>query len=593
MKKHTYTVTHQQFLRFVVVVTFALAAIILVTCLLYTIVILQRNQTYVDIMLDQYETSVDTQMEEYTQLVQTAAYDASVRNYLQAEEPYARYLAGQEVSTLFSNLKMVQNGVADFYLFERDDPSTAYVDLGAQQSALMERLWQCAKPEVLGIYAYTPSYGQARADFVILAGCPVYSLTVDGPQSRVIGAVVVAINRLAIESNLREFYQLEGMRYALLDQQQRVILGRPLTVSQQDYRLACEQGDVAHNTLTSSTILTSIPAMDAVLVVQIDKLVLLEDLFTITLLVLALTLCLLGAMLYMSGRISREVTMPLSSLTEAVKQMDADPTHTRQVPEEGNADFRMLSASLNRMLKTEKRLTNELLEANRNLYASELAQKHLELQFLRSQINPHFLYNTLETIRSIALVRKVPEVAEAAKNLAKLLRYSIKGGEVMQLSSELEIIRCYLSIQELRFGSRMYSVFRVEEAAQDLYIPRMCLQPLVENAVVHGLETAMGPGMLIITCRKDEQLLWVTVQDTGVGMPTEEVERINRQLANPFSVEVAQNGGIGMLNVARRLQLSLGGDFVMRVESELNRGTIVTLRMPLSKLNQTGGDARV
>ena len=104
MKKHTYTVTHQQFLRFVVVVTFALAAIILVTCLLYTIVILQRNQTYVDIMLDQYETSVDTQMEEYTQLVQTAAYDASVRNYLQAEEPYARYLAGQEVSTLFHGL---------------------------------------------------------------------------------------------------------------------------------------------------------------------------------------------------------------------------------------------------------------------------------------------------------------------------------------------------------------------------------------------------------------------------------------------------------------------------------------------------------
>ena len=102
----------------------------------------------------------------------------------------------------------------------------------------------------------------------------------------------------------------------------------------------------------------------------------------------------------------------------------------------------------------------------------------------------------------------------------------------------------------------------------------------------------MGPGMLIITCRKDEQLLWITVQDTGVGMPAEEVERINRQLANPFDEKVAQNGGIGMLNVARRLQLSLG-DFVMRVESELNWGTIVTLRMPLSKLNQTGGDARV
>ena len=102
----------------------------------------------------------------------------------------------------------------------------------------------------------------------------------------------------------------------------------------------------------------------------------------------------------------------------------------------------------------------------------------------------------------------------------------------------------------------------------------------------------MGPGMLIITCHKDEQLLWITVQDTGVGMPAEEVERINRQLANPFSVEVAQNGGIGMLNVARRLQLSLGGDFVMRVESELNREPS-TLRMPLSKVKPDGRDARV
>ena len=306
----------------------------------------------------------------------------------------------------------------------------------------------------------------------------------------------------------------------------------------------------------------------------------------------AFLLCLLAGLLSMAGRISREITQPLALLTDAIKQMDADPTHMRHVPEAGNADFQMLSASLNRMLRRETRLTHELLEANRNLYESELTQKHLELQFLRSQINPHFLYNTLETIHSIAVVRRVPEAALAAKNLAKLLRYSIKGGEIMPLASELEIIQCYLSIQRLRFGDRIRAEFDVEESVKDLCIPRMCLQPLVENAVVHGLESSIEPGMLSVVCRRDERSLWITVRDTGVGIDPEELARINRLLSNPFE-KTPQQGSIGMLNVARRLHLSMGDDFSMQVASERNRGTTVSLRIPLAKLEQKGAGADV
>lgn len=579
------TVTHRQFTRFVIAITVVLAAVILLTCLLYTMVILQRNQDYVDGILARYQESLSTQMEEYTQLVQTAAYDASVLEYLQADDPYARHLAGLEVSTLFSSLKMVQNGIEDFFLFRPDDASVTYASLGARQPELMQRLWMSAKPAVIGIYPYAPSYGQAGNErYVTVVGCPVYNLSAGEQHPSVVGAVAVAISQQAIESNLSEFYQLEGIHYSLMDRHQTVILGEQLPVSEQDFRAAGERGRFSRDTLAASVTLISIPSMDAVLVVQTDKMVLLKDLFTITLVVLAMVLFLLGGMLYISGRISREITMPLSTLTEAVKEMDVDPTHTRHVPEEGNADFRMLSASLNRMLKTETRLTHELLEANRSLYESELAKKHLELQFLRSQINPHFLYNTLETIRSIAVVRKVPEVASAAKNLAKLLRYSIKGGEIMRLSDELEIIRCYLTIQELRFGPRIRTVFEIDGDVQDLRIPRMCLQPLVENAVVHGLESCIAPGALTISCKKDDSFLWVAVRDTGVGIPQEELDRINYQLAHPFSKEAGQQSGIGMTNAARRLQLSLGNDFAMQVTSELNRGTEVVLCMPLDRL---------
>ena len=112
----------------------------------------------------------------------------------------------------------------------------------------------------------------------------------------------------------------------------------------------------------------------------------------------------------------------------------------------------------------------------------------------------------------------------------------------------------------------------------------MCLQPLVENAVVHGLESCIAPGALTISCKKDDSFLWVAVRDTGVGIPQEELDRINYQLAHPFSKEAGQQSGIGMTNVARRLQLSLGNDFAMQVTSELNRGTEVVLCMPLDRL---------
>ena len=594
MKRQAHTVTHRQFIHLVLCITATLIAVTLLTCLLYTMEILRRNKNDVEGALSKYRDSLTTQIGEYVQLAQTAAYDASVGEYLQAEDAYARHLAGQKVSTLFSNLKMVQSGIVEFFVFTPDDAQVTHVSLGAQQPELMERLRECSKPEIIGVYAYASPYGRrGESDFVTIVGCPVFSLSIDEQHTNVIGSVAVAISSQAIERNLRSFYQQEGIRYALIRQDGSIILGDPLKVTARDLKSAAAWGSLERDNLFASVLMAGIPAMESVLVVQTDKIVLLKDLFIITLLVLALVLCMLIVMLCMAGRISREITMPLASLTEAVKQMDADPTHTRQVPEVGNADFQMLSASLNRMLRTEKRLTNELLEANRNLYESELSQKHLELQFLRSQINPHFLYNTLETIRSIAVVRKVPEAALAAKNLAKLLRYSIKGQEIMPLSSELEIIRCYLSIQELRFGSRIRTEFNVDEDVLDLRIPRMCLQPLVENAVVHGLESSVEAGVLTVVCRKDCASLWITVQDTGVGICPEELEHINRLLANPFERAFDRQSSIGMLNVARRLQLSLGNDFTMAVASELNRGTTVTLRMPLGKLEQTGGNADV
>lgn len=572
------TVTHRQFTRFVIAITVVLAAVILLTCLLYTMVILQRNQDYVDGILARYQESLSTQMEEYTQLVQTAAYDASVLEYLQADDPYARHLAGLEVSTLFSSLKMVQNGIEDFFLFRPDDASVTYASLGARQPELMQRLWMSAKPAVIGIYPYAPSYGQAGNErYVTVVGCPVYNLSAGEQHPSVVGAVAVAISQQAIESNLSEFYQLEGIHYSLMDRHQTVILGEQLPVSEQDFRAAGERGRFSRDTLAASVTLISIPSMDAVLVVQTDKMVLLKDLFTITLVVLAMVLFLLGGMLYISGRISREITMPLSTLTEAVKEMDVDPTHTRHVPEEGNADFRMLSASLNRMLKTETRLTHELLEANRSLYESELAKKHLELQFLRSQINPHFLYNTLDLINWEAFEHDAPEISEIAQNLAKFYRLSLnKGRQILTIREELEHVRAYVSIENRHFDDAICLQIDVPEALQPLACLNIILQPFVENAILHGFAENPARGVCNIRIeawREGDDVVFL-VQDDGPGMTEAQIESIFRENT------VRQSSGYGVKNIQSRIRLSFGENYGVTYRNTKEAGTAVYIRIP-------------
>ena len=254
MKKsfRTQTVTHHQFVRMVLTITIMLVVVIILTCALYSKVIIARNQTYVDGMLTRYRDSLTAQIEEYVQLVQTAAYDASVRDYLQTQDAYERHLAGQKVSALFSNLKMVQTGIDDFFLFRPDDPPSSYASLGAQQTTLAEQLWQRAKPGVAGVYSYAFGY-EGAPNSIAVVGCPVFGLTLDGSQARIIGAVAVAIDSRVIEHNLQEFYLQDGLRYSLVAPDGTVILGETLEISETALQSAFESGALEQESSVSST----------------------------------------------------------------------------------------------------------------------------------------------------------------------------------------------------------------------------------------------------------------------------------------------------------------------------------------------------
>lgn len=235
-----------------------------------------------------------------------------------------------------------------------------------------------------------------------------------------------------------------------------------------------------------------------------------------------------------------------------------------------------------------KVMVQDIKEKDARMYESELNAKELrntqqamEYKMLASQINPHYLYNTLETIRMKALTSGSRDVADAVKILAKTLRYVQEntGTAFTSLRKELEHVENYLAIQRLRFGERInYSVSLQPGLDADGYamLP-LLLQPVVENAVVHGLEARDGVGIISIDITREDPALRITVRDNGSGMTPEELEAVRTMLERE---EADPRGGIALYNIHRRIRLSCGPDYGLQIRSEPGSGTAVTLYLP-------------
>jgi len=204
-------------------------------------------------------------------------------------------------------------------------------------------------------------------------------------------------------------------------------------------------------------------------------------------------------------------------------------------------------------------------------------QKDVEFKMLASQINPHFLYNTLETIRMKARCSGEPEIEELVKMLAKIMRRNIQvGDKLVTLKSELELVEYYLKIQQYRFGDRIHYQIDQRCNIEDLKIMPLIIQPVVENAFIHGLETKEGEGQIqIIVDNKDH--LVIEVIDNGIGMSKVKLEEIKDNL-NDF--KMLNRSNIGLSNVNQRITLLYGEEYGISVESEENKGTKITIKIP-------------
>ena len=229
-----------------------------------------------------------------------------------------------------------------------------------------------------------------------------------------------------------------------------------------------------------------------------------------------------------------------------------------------------------------ERTTQERIRSQTEVYAMQLHLRESELSALQSQINPHFLYNTLECMRSIGLYYESPEIVSISTAMADIFRYSIKGSPMVALEEELRIIRQYMNIIDVRFDGRFHAETDCTPETLSCIIPKMILQPLVENAIYHGLEPQKGNGTVTIRARLHNEELVVVVQDDGIGMAPEEVDRLRAALASPNAAidRSFAKRSIGLANIAQRIRLFSRDRCAIEIRSRRGEGTSVCIRLP-------------
>lgn len=296
---------------------------------------------------------------------------------------------------------------------------------------------------------------------------------------------------------------------------------------------------------------------------------------------LAAALAIMGFALLISLVLVFALTKPLRGLVRMMKEVQTGNLDV-VFPVVSRDEAGLVGSAFNRMIDRIKTLIQDI-------YTVEERKKEAELQSLQHQINPHFIYNTLESIRMTAVLSDNKEVATMTQLLGKLLRYSIHGGlESVPIAKEWEHLSIYVQLLNYRYGSRFELELPDASETAGLSVIKLLFQPIVENAVYHGLHESRSGMHIHIACLREGKDLLFEVADDGEGMEEETLHKLRAALRGGSE---GDGTGIGLRNVNERIKLKYGEPYGLSIRSQFGQGTVVTVRLPAAFETQQGGES--
>ena len=293
---------------------------------------------------------------------------------------------------------------------------------------------------------------------------------------------------------------------------------------------------------------------------------------TLRLLYTVSALCALGGVavsIALSLRLSRQMFQPIGTLHRAITQVGRNDLEVQVPVQEGQCDeLGELAQQFNGMVLSLRRNQQALLQ-------NQQALNDAQIRMMQAQLNPHFLCNTLDTMKWISKINQVPQVALMSTNLADILRFCISPDEFVELRQELAILGRYVEIQRIRLSDSFTFAQDVPEGLLSCLVPKMMLQPLAENAILHGL-SGVQDGRLTVTARESDGVLEICVLDNGCGFPAD--------MLGPYQAPEQQTGHLGLFNVDTILRKHYGESFGLRLENRKDgAGACITARLPMRR----------
>lgn len=549
-----------QLIAFTALIMFFLLAAYAVTDSYSGKILRDRTIDLNDKILLQVEGKMEDFHDTLNHVATSMAYAPTTYDYF-TMDPVARVMVSEDLSEIFSNTVLLESDIAGIYLYDTSLNQIAAMGKAADNPDFVQSL---KKQMEFGDIFYL---NQAGVPFYTVY-FPVYDL--NNRQYGIQTGMCVMMMRTDNLSGLLEDSQAtENTQVFLLDGNNQIIASRGNNGLEELDRSMMRSTDEFYVKVRSVRmdgwkVVSRIPESE--MNSSMDdgkKFVTIAYVLAFALLILLVWFC------------YKRFVGPLHQVDLFIQKIVDRPEERMEIGRED--EIGTVVQSLNHMLDARQKMNQEIQESQRRMYEAEIAKKQLQVLAYRNQINPHFLYNTFECICSMALYYEVDDIAEITMALSKVFRFAVKGENIVSVEEEVSYIREYAKIIDYRFMGKIDVDIEMEDAVKEKRVIKLMLQPLVENAVFHGLEQKLEDGEVNVSIHMHgEDHIMFVVEDNGYGI---EPARLVWMRDNLDSRPTGQKE-IGVANIYQRLKLFYGDDVVFQIESRLGEGTRITIIIP-------------
>ncbi|MEH7118510.1 sensor histidine kinase [Neobacillus vireti] len=547
----------------------------------YTIAIkIQINEAirYNTVMVIQISKSIDNMVESFNRVMDGVTFNNDVQEILPAayENSKEKNLLNKNLLSIITDETIMFNEVDLVYLY---DTKGVRVNLRRSVNNNNYQFFNTLRPKI-----YDPS-GKVTWSVeksVITANRMIYDI--HSYKMKTIGYLTMSMNKSYLKERIQKFDPTDERHIVILDKENNVVVS-----NSNDKELSAVTSWLSNSNkhLANSDELIEIPGSGKMIVNNYEsektgwKIISLISLNEISEgpELIGKTVFLIGIVAIIIGIIiiwisTNYIVRPLNKLSLVMDEVEKDNFNV-QVQIDRSDELGRVGESFNRMM-------NKINTLISDIYQKDINEKDAQLRALRAQINPHFLYNTLDTINWMAQFGKSEEVSKMTTSLSRLLKKSItNNGEFIRLEEEINYIEDYMTIQKIRFQDKIHYSVHIDPDAKICLVPKLILQPIVENAMIHGIEKKIGNGYLFINGKIKNSKLHIEVLDNGVGMDENTVASLTE--GRYVNLDEKKGTGNGILNVQNRIQLLFGDDNGIKIESNINVGTSFELTLPIHR----------